>query len=47
MESRIDATMKLGEISEEIKAEHEGFSEWSSKTTSKDHQAIVKVWQYL
>ncbi|XP_020693015.2 cellulose synthase-like protein E6 [Dendrobium catenatum] len=43
MESRIDAAMKLGDISKEIKAKHEGFSEWSSNISSKDHQAIVKI----
>ncbi|XP_020584289.1 cellulose synthase-like protein E6 [Phalaenopsis equestris] len=43
MESRIAAAMKLGDISEEIKAVHEGFAEWSSKTSSKDHQAIIKI----
>ncbi|KAK8937193.1 Cellulose synthase-like protein E1 [Platanthera zijinensis] len=43
MERRIDAEMKHGDISNEIKAQHEAFSEWGSKTTSKDHQAIVKI----
>ncbi|KAL0919481.1 hypothetical protein M5K25_011576 [Dendrobium thyrsiflorum] len=43
MECRIDATMKQGTILKEIKAKHEGFSEWGFKTTSKDHQAIVKI----
>ncbi|KAI0511963.1 hypothetical protein KFK09_012597 [Dendrobium nobile] len=43
MEYRIDATMKQGYILKDIKAKHEGFSEWSFKTTSKDHQAIVKI----
>ncbi|PKU69697.1 Cellulose synthase-like protein E6 [Dendrobium catenatum] len=43
MECRIDATMKQGYILKEIKAKHEGFLEWSFKSTSKDHQAIVKI----
>ncbi|XP_020693014.2 cellulose synthase-like protein E6 isoform X3 [Dendrobium catenatum] len=43
MEYRIDATMKQGYILKDIKAKHEGFSEWNFKTTSKDHQAIVKI----
>ncbi|KAG0490411.1 hypothetical protein HPP92_007274 [Vanilla planifolia] len=43
MESRIDAAVKVGEISEDIKTQHEGFSEWCSTTTTKDYQAIVKI----
>lgn len=43
MRSRINAAIELGDISKEIRMEHEGFLEWNSKTTSKDHQAIVKV----
>ncbi|KAK8962244.1 Cellulose synthase-like protein E6 [Platanthera guangdongensis] len=43
MELRIDAAMKRGNISNEIKAGHDGFSEWSPKTTSKDHQPIILI----
>ncbi|KAI0511965.1 hypothetical protein KFK09_012599 [Dendrobium nobile] len=43
MKSRIEASMKLGDISNEIKAGHEGFTNWSSKTSSNDHHAIIKI----
>ncbi|PKU69698.1 Cellulose synthase-like protein E2 [Dendrobium catenatum] len=43
MKSRIEASMKLGDISNEIKAGHEGFTNWSSKTSSNDHHAIIKL----
>jgi hypothetical protein len=32
-----------GEIPEEIRTKHKGFSEWNSGITSKDHQPIVQV----
>ncbi|KAG9448582.1 hypothetical protein H6P81_008547 [Aristolochia fimbriata] len=43
MESRIEAPIKSGMISEEIKAEHEGFSEWDAKVTARNHQTILKI----
>ncbi|PKA49154.1 Cellulose synthase-like protein E6 [Apostasia shenzhenica] len=43
MERRINAAVEAGDISEEIKAQHEAFSEWNFATNSKDHQPIVKI----
>ncbi|KAG9448581.1 hypothetical protein H6P81_008546 [Aristolochia fimbriata] len=43
MECRIETTVMLGRISEEIKAEHEGFLEWNSEGNSRNHQTVLKV----
>lgn len=43
MKRRIDPTVAKGCISEEVKDEHKGFSEWSSKITKQDHHSIVQV----
>ncbi|XP_068643412.1 cellulose synthase-like protein E6 [Aristolochia californica] len=43
MESRVEATTKSGKISKEIKAEHEGFSEWNGDVTARNHQTILKI----
>ncbi|XP_077214534.1 cellulose synthase-like protein E6 [Tasmannia lanceolata] len=43
MENRIETTCKLGRIPEDIREEHKGFSEWSSTTTSRNHQSILQI----
>ncbi|KAL2475994.1 Cellulose synthase-like protein E1 [Abeliophyllum distichum] len=43
MKSRIDSAVEKGCISNEIKDQHRGFSEWNSKVTKKDHQSIVQI----
>ncbi|KAK9146372.1 hypothetical protein Sjap_006275 [Stephania japonica] len=43
MEHRINTAMKLGRISNEIKAQHKGFSEWDSGSSPRDHQTIVQI----
>jgi len=47
MERKINAAVELGGISEDIRKQHKGFSEWSSVTTSRNHPAIVQVDQKL
>ncbi|XP_076937263.1 cellulose synthase-like protein E6 [Bidens hawaiensis] len=43
MQDRIEAATRVGGVSPEIREMHKGFSEWSSDTTSSDHQAIVQI----
>nr|GMC76384.1 cellulose synthase-like protein E6 [Ipomoea batatas] len=43
MRNRIEVAMESGRISDEIRNQHKGFSEWNSKTTKQDHQSIVKI----
>ncbi|XAR56805.1 Cellulose synthase (UDP-forming) [Bertholletia excelsa] len=42
MKRRIEMAVEVG-ISEEIKNQHKGFSEWSSKVTKQDHHSIVQI----
>ncbi|KAL6543080.1 hypothetical protein OROHE_010600 [Orobanche hederae] len=41
--SRIGRVREKGCVPEEIKAEHKGFSEWSSGITKQDHHSIVQI----
>ncbi|KAI3921062.1 hypothetical protein MKX01_036041 [Papaver californicum] len=43
MKNRIEAAIKLGKVSEEIKEQHKGFSEWTSEITKRDHQTILQI----
>ncbi|KAJ8629851.1 hypothetical protein MRB53_023174 [Persea americana] len=43
MEDRIQSVVKLGQVNEEIQAEHEGFSEWNSVLNSRNHQTILQI----
>ncbi|KAJ6838116.1 cellulose synthase-like protein E6 isoform X1 [Iris pallida] len=43
MEERINHTVDIGEISEEIHKTHKGFSQWTSEANSRNHQAIVQI----
>ncbi|KAE7995203.1 hypothetical protein FH972_000028 [Carpinus fangiana] len=43
MKKRIETTTKLGRVSEEIRKEHKGFSEWNSVASRQDHQAILQI----
>ncbi|XP_077217186.1 cellulose synthase-like protein E6 [Tasmannia lanceolata] len=43
MENRIETASKLGRIADDIREEHKGFSEWSSTTTSRNHQSILQI----
>ncbi|KAF8409748.1 hypothetical protein HHK36_005827 [Tetracentron sinense] len=43
MKERIEAAVELGRISEEIREQHKGFSEWNSKVRKHDHQTILQV----
>ncbi|KAM7278155.1 hypothetical protein ACFE04_005289 [Oxalis oulophora] len=43
MNSRIESAMAKGSISEDIRDQHEGLSEWNSKVEKSNHQPIVKV----
>lgn len=43
MKTRIVSAVEKGRLSDEIKGQHRGFSEWNSKVTNKDHQSIVQV----
>ncbi|CAI9760367.1 unnamed protein product [Fraxinus pennsylvanica] len=43
MKTRILSSIEKGHLSDEIKGQHKGFSEWNSKVTKKDHQSIVQI----
>ena len=43
MTERIDSVVRSGKVSEEMKVNHKGFSEWNTGGTSKDHHPIVQV----
>nr|CAB3457351.1 unnamed protein product [Digitaria exilis] len=43
MTERIDSVVKSGEVPEQIRVNHKGFSEWNTGCTSKDHQPIVQI----
>ncbi|KAF6136221.1 hypothetical protein GIB67_001630 [Kingdonia uniflora] len=42
MKQKIEAEVKRGTISEELRKSHKGFSEWSSKVRKGDHQTIFQ-----
>ncbi|KAK9089915.1 hypothetical protein Scep_028997 [Stephania cephalantha] len=43
MEHRIETATKFGRVSDEIRAQHKGFSEWDSVSSPRDHQTIVQI----
>ncbi|XP_059592591.1 cellulose synthase-like protein E6 [Vitis vinifera] len=43
MRNRIESTMKVGQISEEIRKQHKGFGEWDLVSDPRNHQTILQV----
>ncbi|XP_031259712.1 cellulose synthase-like protein E6 [Pistacia vera] len=44
MKHRIESIMAKGSISEEVRSQHKGFSEWyNSEVTKQNHQSIVQI----
>uniref|UniRef100_A0A5B7C9R6 Putative cellulose synthase-like protein E1 n=1 Tax=Davidia involucrata TaxID=16924 RepID=A0A5B7C9R6_DAVIN len=43
MENRIESAAKLGRISEEVRLQHEGFSQWDSFSSRRDHDTILQI----
>ncbi|KAJ6408616.1 hypothetical protein OIU84_011864 [Salix udensis] len=43
MKNRIEVTSKQGQVSEDIRKEHKGFSEWDFVSSRHDHQTIVQI----
>ncbi|KAB1221657.1 Cellulose synthase-like protein E6 [Morella rubra] len=43
MKQRIETTTKPGRISEEMRKEHKGFSEWDLVASPRDHQTILQI----
>ncbi|MFS7963747.1 putative cellulose synthase (UDP-forming) [Helianthus anomalus] len=43
MEDRIENVMNNGRVPDELRLEHEGFTEWDSFTSPKDHAAVVQI----
>jgi len=43
MKSDIESAVARGEVPENVRNEHRGFSEWNPKTTKQDHPSIVQV----
>ncbi|KAI4306231.1 hypothetical protein L6164_029523 [Bauhinia variegata] len=43
MEKRIENVAKLGRVTEEIRSNHKGFSQWKSYSSRQDHDAIIQI----
>ncbi|XVF03622.1 hypothetical protein REPUB_Repub05bG0008900 [Reevesia pubescens] len=43
MKKRIEAVTDKGSVPEELKNQHEAFSEWNSNVTKQNHQPIVQI----
>ncbi|KAJ6423706.1 hypothetical protein OIU84_024641 [Salix udensis] len=43
MEDRIETATMLGRIPEEARLKHEGFSQWDSYSSKRDHDTILKI----
>ncbi|KAF3451896.1 hypothetical protein FNV43_RR07992 [Rhamnella rubrinervis] len=43
MKARIESTTKQGRVSEEIRKQHKGFSEWDFVSSRRDHQTILQI----
>ncbi|KAL9316756.1 hypothetical protein ACSQ67_017757 [Phaseolus vulgaris] len=43
MKSDIESAVARGEVPENVRNEHRGFSEWNPKTTKQDHPSIVQI----
>jgi hypothetical protein len=43
MEDRINSVTNSGVVSDDVRTQHKGFSEWNGKATRSDHQPIVQV----
>lgn len=43
MKNRIVTASEVGRISEELRSKHEGFSQWDSYTSRRDHGTILQV----
>lgn len=43
MRNRIEAAMKVGQISEEIRKQNKGFGEWDLVSDPRNHQTILQV----
>jgi hypothetical protein len=43
MADRIETATMLGRIPEEARLEHEGFSQWDSYSSKRDHDTILKA----
>lgn len=43
MRNRIEASMKVGQISEEIRKQHKGFGDWDLVSDRRNHQTILQV----
>ncbi|KAG2390739.1 Cellulose synthase-like protein [Vigna angularis] len=43
MKSEIESAAVKGELPENVRNEHRGFSEWNPKSTKQDHQSIVQI----
>ncbi|KAA8527077.1 hypothetical protein F0562_008694 [Nyssa sinensis] len=43
MENRIESAAKLGRISEEVRLQHKGFSQWNSFSSRRDHDTFLEI----
>lgn len=43
MKNRIETASELGRISNEIRSQHEGFSQWDSYSSRRDHDSILQI----
>ncbi|OWM81373.1 hypothetical protein CDL15_Pgr007411 [Punica granatum] len=43
MENRIDTTCKLNRVPDQVRSDHEEFSQWDSYSSKRDHDAIIEM----
>ncbi|KAI4306227.1 hypothetical protein L6164_029520 [Bauhinia variegata] len=43
MEKRIQNVVKLGQVPEEVRSNHKGFSQWNSYSSLRDHDTILQI----
>ncbi|TKY47046.1 Cellulose synthase protein E1 [Spatholobus suberectus] len=44
MESRIENAAKAGQVPEEVRSKHKGFSQWDSYSSRRDHDTILQIY---
>ncbi|KAK7305265.1 hypothetical protein VNO77_43167 [Canavalia gladiata] len=43
MESRIENVTKVGQVPEEVRLKHKGFSQWNSYCSRRDHDTVLQI----
>ncbi|ONH99324.1 hypothetical protein PRUPE_6G024800 [Prunus persica] len=43
MENKIENAVKLGQVSDQVRSKHKGFSQWDSYSSRRDHDTILQI----